>query len=895
MNLGKLINMKTLKYLFTIILIINIVSGRSNQTAYLLDISKKNAQANRTKEEIIIDGYFNESGWKEAVTFSDFIQREPAEGEPASEKTSFQVMYDDRNLYVSIHAFDSEPSKIKGVLTRRDMKSPSDWVAVSIDSYNDQRTAFEFRINPLGVKYDLLRYDDVNSDTNWDPIWQAATNKDSSGWSAEIKIPLKELRFSEDNNQSWGIQVFRHISRKNEDQYWTYWPKSESGWVCHYGKLSGISSVPRQKRIYVSPYINTSSRISKDLKNEIHPGVFDNLSNVGADIKYGLTNNLTLDITINPDFGQVEADPGVFNLSAFETFLPEKRQFFIEGSNIFNYSMGIGDGGLGRNTLFYSRRIGRSPHRNLEWEIPDDTTWANSPQTTRILGAGKVTGKTEQGWSVGLLNALTNEESGSYNYINRKSDIEIVEPLTNYSVARIQKDFREGQTTFGGIFTSTLRNINDNDLNYLPDRSISGGLDFSHQFFNKRYMLDLSLTFSHVNGSRESIRNKQESSARYFQRPDAEHVSLDTNRTSMTGFANKFVIGKFGGGNWRWATGMIGNSPEFEINDLGYIQNVDQIDNFIWVGYRKFEPGKVFRSININGNSFKTYNFGGEALFSGLNINGSAQFLNYWRINFGGNYNFRGISPNVLRGGPSINTFARKSMFYGISSDDRKKVNISAFGFTYKNEDECSGFSISPKLSFRPRQNISASIGPSFRKEFDSWGWVSHETDNSGEDHFIFAELKQKLISMVVRFDWTLIPGLTIQFYGEPFFTAGEYSDYKEVVSTRAKHHSERFRPYTEAELNYYDEDEYFGVDSNSDGIEDFGFEKMDFNFKQFRSNLVVRWEYKPGSLLYLVWSQGYNHSTSIGKFDFQNDVSDLFSSNSNNVFMLKFSYLLDI
>ncbi|MBL7135741.1 MAG: carbohydrate binding family 9 domain-containing protein [Candidatus Marinimicrobia bacterium] len=890
--------MKALKILVLIFIIFTVTLGKSKGLAYLSAIDEKVITAVRKNAgSIHIDGNISEEIWKSAPEGNGFIQRNPDEGKPATEPTKFRVLYDNRNLYVCVHAIDSEPEKIKGILTRKDQYSPSDWIKISIDSYNDNRTAFEFGLNPLGVKCDLLRFDDVNEDDSWDPIWYGAAHIDSTGWMAEFKIPLKELRFSEGKNQIWGFQIYRHISRKNEDLYWTYWPKEESGWVSQYGKIQGISSVPRQKRIYVTPYTNGFSTISKNLVNDVHPEKYDLSSKLGADIKYGITNNLTFDLALNPDFGQVEADPGDLNLTAFETYFPEKRPFFIEGRNIFNFNLGIGDGDLSQNSLFYSRRIGRTPQRNLNWEVEDDTTWVNQPTMTTILGAGKITGKTENGWSIGILNALTKEEHGKFLYKSKSSNNELIEPLTNYSVARLQKDFRNGQTTLGGIFTSTLRNIKDEDLEFLRDCAITGGVDFSHLFWDRHYMIDAAFAFSNVHGSKEAIHLTQESSMRYFQRPDANHVSLDTNRTSLTGFSNKLAFGKIAGGNWRWVIGFMGSSPEFEINDLGYMRNVDQLIEFIWVAYREHEPGKIFRRYQINFNQWSAWNYEKIKLSTGGNFNGFAQFLNYWSVFSGANIQLPGISTGALRGGPSIKTTKGCNFWGGIDTDSRKIIHCGFHLNGSYDEDGSNRLSFSPFISFRPTESVKLLLSPNFNKTFDWWSWVECIEDNNYQNHYIFAELTQKLISMTIRLDYTLTPNLSIQFYGEPFLTAGIYDNYKEVVDQYrlSDDYRKRFRNYESDELTYFEDDEDYGVDYNGDGDFDYFFGKCDFNFKQFKSNLVIRWEYLPGSILYLVWAQGFNHWTSNGQFNIRNDLENLFQSNPENVFMLKLSYLLDI
>jgi hypothetical protein len=358
--------------------------------------------------KVHIDGVVDESAWVFDHNSSNFVQRDPLEGEPSTQKTDFSILYDEEYLYIAVRALTEDNSKIKGILSRRDVDSPSDWVYVSIDSYNDNRTAFEFGLNPAGVKRDLRRFDDINEDENWDAIWDGKASIDTDGWYAEFKIPFRELRFDGKDKQRWGIQVRRYIAENNEEAYWSFWSKDESGYVQHYGDLEGLEDIPNQKRIYVMPYITGSYNKTDDLRTPVHPNSFNYANNIGLDAKVGLTNNLTLDLTVNPDFGQVEADPAELNLSAFESYFAEKRPFFVEGGNIFNFSLGLGDGDQSTNSLFYTRRIGRAPHDYAS----DDDGYETNPTATRILSAAKLSGKTSNGWSIGILDAVTAKEEG---------------------------------------------------------------------------------------------------------------------------------------------------------------------------------------------------------------------------------------------------------------------------------------------------------------------------------------------------------------------------------------------------------------------------------------------------------------------------------------------------
>jgi len=486
-------------------------------------------------EKIYLDGKIDEVAWVFTDNSSNFIQRDPIEGEPTTESTSFSILYDDEYLYVAIKALTTDNSKIKGILSRRDEESPSDWLFVSIDSYNDNRTAFEFGLNPVGVKRDLRRFDDTNKDVNWDANWEGKSSIDEEGWYAEFKIPFRELRFDNSDSKVWGVQINRYIAENNEESYWAFWPKDESGHVQHYGDLTGLSDIPKQRRIYLMPYVTSSYNKADFLKTPVHTNSFDYNNNVGLDAKIGITNNLTFDLTINPDFGQVEADPAELNLSAFESYFREKRPFFVEGGNIFNFNLGLGDGDQSSNSLFYTRRIGRAPH----YYASDDDGYETNPSATRILSAGKISGKTSSGWSIGILDAVTAEESGLIQFEDGTPDItETVEPLTNYFVSRLQKDLNEGSTTIGGIFTATNRQIDDEHLDYLHTKAYTGGIDFDHYMFDNKYEIEGAFSFSNVYGSEEAILETQTSSRHYFQRP-AKHLSIDSTATNLAGFAYK--------------------------------------------------------------------------------------------------------------------------------------------------------------------------------------------------------------------------------------------------------------------------------------------------------------------------------------------------------------------
>jgi len=859
----------------------------------------KTIQAVRINNATVkIDGYLDDLVWKKAVYAKDFIQRDPLEGAPATDPTEFAVLYEHEYLYIGIMAYCSEPEKIKSILSRRDDATPCDWLCVSLDSYNDNRTAFEFWLNPIGVKRDLRRFDDSGQDINWDALWEGNAARVEEGWSAEFKIPFSELRFGSNEDQFWGIQVYRYMAEKNEDNFWAYWPKEEMGWVRHYGELTGLTDIPRQKRIYVTPYVTAQYDKANYFANPVHPKTYDLDSNYGVDIKYGLTNNLTFDLTVNPDFGQVEADPAELNLTAFETYFPEKRPFFVEGGNIFNFSLGIGENDQSNNGLFYTRRIGRRPH----YYVYDSEGYENNPRATRILSAGKLSGRTDSDWSLGILNAITARETGTVEFADDTPTLtKTVEPLTNYFVSRVQKDFGEGTTTLGGIFTSTNRRIpsEDSHLNFLTTDSYTGGIDFSHRFGDDKYYIQGTFTVSDVIGSHRAITRIQTNANHYFQRPDATHLRVDSSATYLMGFAHKFFLLMNRGEHWQYGVGEWSYSPGFEANDLGFHHSVDSQIQFLWIGYRENDPGEVVRRYNLSFNTWHSATYGWERVALGTRLSGGLTLMNYWQFGGGMNYEAPSYHLTGLWGGPSIKADARHNLWFFASSDPRKKVFFILSAFRGADVSGTQWWGFTPNVTWRPMDNFSVRTYLSYNYTFDNWAsWRGYEPVEDlqyGSTHYIMAELEQQLLSMTLRFDLTITPNFTIQYYGSPYLIAGKYRGHKLLVDPKGEHFNDRFARFDEDEIYYNSIDNTWVIDRDHDGVTNFIVRDYDFNYKEFNSNLVLRWEYITGSTIYLVWSQGIQHATRNGEFEFTQDINTLFHSDVENILLVKFSYLLNL
>ena len=858
-------------------------------TAAAQKIEKKNYSAKKTNElNITIDGLFNEPDWLSAPWENDFLQFEPYQGKTPYQKTEFALIYDENNLYIGIKAYDLNPDSISLRMTRRDIYD-GDMAGIMFDTYHDERTAFSFIVSAAGVKADyILTNDGANEDPTWDPIWWVKTSKNAEGWTAEMRIPLSQLRFKEGEEQLWGFQVLRSIFRKDELSTWQLMDKDKSGFVSQFGTLNGIKDIKPKNTFDVTPYmVARTERFEKEPDNPFKTSGKKNSFTAGLDSKIGLTNYLTLDLTINPDFGQVEADPSEVNLSTYETFFPEKRPFFIEGKSILSYSLTFGDGDMASENLFYSRRIGRAPQYDPELLNGE---YAEVPEFNSILGAAKITGKSPDGWSVGVLESVTAEENAEIKGIG-EGRIQTVEPLTNYLVGRLQKDFNNGNTYIGGMITGVNRKINDEKLEFLHESAFSGGIDLVHKWDDRNWLVDAGIFGSQVNGTTEAITRTQTSMIRNFQRPDADYVEVDSTLTSLSGFGGKLAVAKLGG-KFNIGTILSSKSPGLELNDIGYAQQVDQNLEVIWTNYHFNKPFSVFREMHIHGNQFALWDFGGNMAVAGLNFGGMAQFTNYWFSTISLNFTGEELSNNELRGGPALKLPGDKNIFFGVNTNDQKKVSFEIEGqLLYSNENSFkSSTNLNLTLNYRPLQSLSIELTPGFSKYFNNLMYVN-QVDYLTEKRYLMAHIDRNTVNMSIRINYNITPDLTIQYWGQPFVATGEYTEYKYITNSKAEALTNRYQTYTKEQILYNEPSESWFIDENTDGIVDYSFEKPDFNVKEFLSNLVLRWEYMPGSTVYLVWSQTRNNYVNDGTFAFTNDVKNLFNEGAKNIFLVKFSY----
>lgn len=835
-------------------------------------------------DEPRLDGRLDDPAWARAPVAEGFTQFAPDPGASATERTEARVLYGDDAIWVAVRAFDRSPDSIAAQLTRRDQGSYSDEVAVVIDSYFDRRTAFHFQVNALGVKTDIYRFDDTGEDAGWDAVWDAATARDAEGWSAEFRIPYSQLRFRDAPEQTWGINFLRRIARHDETSVWAPTSRNDGAIVSRFGELRGLAELAPPRRLEVTPY--SLARIERAPGDEENPFYRRNdvFGAVGADLKYGITSDLTLNVTLNPDFGQVEADPAQVNLSAYETFLPERRPFFVEGSNLFSFGLGIGDGDGAQESLFYSRRIGRAPQGAAD----PSGGFAETDESTTILGAWKLSGKTASGWSVGLLNAVTAEERARVAPAVGDRFEEPVEPFTNYTAARIQKDFREGRSALGVIATGVNRNGDVAADLLLRSGAYTFGVDGRHRFADERWELSAYVIGSHLRGSEEAIAALQRAPARLYHRPGADHLDYDPTRTSLSGMAATATVNKIAGGHWRFGTGVQARSPGFDANDAGYMRDADYASPFVYVGYDQSAPQGIFRRWRLNANAWSVWYWSsGERAAIGGNINGNAQFSNFWTAYAGVNRQGSGLSNGMLRGGPDFVSEARWNGWGGVNTDSRKAVGLNLNTFWHVvPESDGWGFGMSPSLRWRPSGRATVSVGASWNRSVDDRQWVGRFGDVD-DPTYVLARLHQTAVGLTGRLDLAVSPTLSLQLYAQPFAAAGRYEAFKRVEDPRADRYVDRVELLDLTPIG----GDWVG-DIDGDGADD-TLRSGDFDVRQFRSNAVLRWEYRPGSTLFVVWAQGRDAYGTGGRFRFGDDFDALFDQHPRNVFMVKLSYWL--
>ena len=834
---------------------------------------------------VSVDGVLDEPAWDGAVFVTDFIQKDPEEGQPSTVRTEVAFLYDGGSLYVGARMYTPNPGEIRAQVTRRDNSGNADRILVSFDSYYDKRTAYTFGVTASGVRIDYYHGGDseFNRDYSFNPVWEAKAHIGSEGWTAEMRIPFSQLRFNPAEVQVWGLNINRWIPARNEDAYWIYIPKQETGWSSRMADLNGISGITPSRRVEVLPYATSNATVHAD-RDPNDP--FDDGRNlemqVGGDFKMGLGPGLTLDATVNPDFGQVDADPAVVNLSAFEVFFPERRPFFTEGARLLR--------GRGAD-FYYSRRIGAPPQGSASG------TYVDRPRASTILGAAKVSGRLASGTSVATLVALTNRANATtVDGVGARGSQEVA-PLTGFGIARVQQEFGRSVSTVGVTLTGVKRQMDRLSplVEIYNDAAIGAGLDWNLRFAGGTYELNGAAGFSYIKGDSNAILTQQLSSRRFYQRPDADYVSVDSSRTSLTGFTGFLSFEKEGGKHWLYDAWVSFESPGFEINDAGRLGATDDIDASARVEYRETNPGRWFRNYELQTRINSGWNFGGVQQYRGINFNAEAEFNNFWRGFIGLRLFPDAQSDNLTRGGPLMKRTNDWSVNAGLFSNRAANTSWRAFAFYLGDDIGGSFFSLSGGVSFRPSPQLQFSVDPRYSRGTDTRQYVTTEVGNRPEVYggrYVFGTIDQTTISAQLRLNYAFTPDMTLELYAEPFVSSGQYVDFGELQAARTN--DLRFYGTDGTNISYVDSTGSYRVTDTVDpGTFEFG--DPNFNFLSFRSNVVLRWEWRPGSTLFLVWQQNNgnsgdpNQSANLGSF------FDSISGIGDNFFAIKISYWIPV
>ncbi len=825
-----------------------------------------------------IDGIPDESCWKEGEWAGDFVQRTPKGGDKATFGTVFKILYDERNIYVAFRCNDPEPEKIMRLVGKHD-ELKGDAVGIAFDSYFDQRSGFEFDVTAAGGKVDMSIVDDGQSfNFNWNAVWYAKAAVNDSGWTAEIMIPFSQLRFSNKDVQTWGLHVTRRIYRYNEEDNWQWIPLDAPGMVHLFGELKGIEGIRASSRIELMPYTVGKIRLSEPQAGNPYATGVDKNINAGFDAKVGLSSNFTLDLSVNPDFGQVEADPSLLNLTVFEPSFEEKRPFFIEGANMLQFSTGA-------SSLFYSRRIGSAPKYNPALGPGE---YSRIPDRTAILSAAKVTGKTENGLSVGLLQCITADEYALIRDADGKESREKVQPLTSYAVSQIRKEMNHGNTLAGGILTSTNRFFKDGPLDFLNKNAYTGGFNILQQFHDKTYYIKFAAAGSYINGDSTAMIREQTSSARYYQRPDNSYRKLDSTLHFMSGSSGELMMGKQGNGHFVYYERLRWITPGYESNDLGFLNSSDILEQKTAVSYKENYARKFYSKYSFFSEHGDQWDFSGRSINSWTEVYGSIIFKNYQELSGGVVHYYNQNNARILRGGPMMKLPSYFNTYFDLSSDDRKKLWTS---FHFGHFDYHDGISHSAiytlNLNWKAGNAVTLGTSFTFNPLINDYQYVAVSNGK-----YILGRLKQETAYLTLRAGIYLTPEISIQYYGNPYFSTGNYSDLKKVVKPMSSNYRDRFQSFSPGDIAL--QDNRYTVRDVSDGSV-LTFASPDFMYHEFHSNLVFRWEFRPSSNLYLVWTHGRTSYENQSGGNMSDATRGFFSIYPENVFLVKFVYWFSI
>jgi hypothetical protein len=849
----------------------------------------------RLASPVTVDGALTDPAWQVPPGITRLVQSQPYEGAAATESTWVWFAYDDAALYVAARMWDSHPDSIIAPYFRRENFVPTDFVGVILDPFHDHRTGYEFVITPSGAIMDATTANDGEEDASWDGVWEGRVKRDAQGWTCELRIPFSQLRFTPGERQVWGVNFGRNIARRAEKSFAVIKPKAESGFQPRFPHLVGIEGVKSGRTFELSPYVTGKAEYLVRPSGDPFNDGSRYTPTVGGDLRTSLGSNLTLNATVNPDFGQVEVDPAIVNLSDVESFYQEKRPFFTENSRIFSFGSDGANDSWGMNwpqpEFFYSRRIGRTPQGG----VPGDPAFADVPMATHILGAAKLTGRPAPGWNFGTLQALTSRERARIWTDGRESRAEI-EPLTWYGMVRGQREFKEGRNGLGLLSTLAQRRFADRGLlaGDLNRQSLMAGLDGWHFLDPKKvWVLSGWSALSRVAGTVERMQALQRDPRHYFQRPDAGYLGVK-EVTSLTGFAGRLALNKQEGNvAFNSAVGVL--NPGFDVSDMGYQSYADLVNAHVMTGYKWTKANRWQSESRFCGYVASNWDFGGERVWSEVGATGHITFINNHKLDAMADWFPEATANRQTRGGPRMLRRAAADLGLHYDTDENRRLqSCTNFGIEVTPATDSYGAYVTPALVWKPSPRLYLSLGPTLERNVADAQYVAsveapvgEVPEDFGGRRYVFARLDQTTVAASIRLNLTFTPNLSLQTYIQPYISAGGYSDFKELA---------RAGTY---DFIHYGRDAGTSPDgirvARAGGGAPFEFRNPDFNFKSLRGNAVLRWEYRPGSTLYLVWTQERVDEETLGALRFGPSTRRLFEAPANDIFLVKATYYLDL
>lgn len=873
--------------------------------------SRPSAAAIRRAGPIVIDGRLDESAWAAAVPATDFVQQSPVEGAKAEFATEVRFLFDDDAIYVAARMFDPEPQTIARQLVRRDQQGVADQIGVGFDPRLDKRTSYVFYVTAAGVQRDFYIYNGDEIDLAWDAVWASAVQIDLLGWTAEFRIPLSQMRYETTGaEQTWGMDVVRNRIRSNEETHFSLMSTLQKGYVPQFGTLTGLRTTRTARRVEFRPYAVAGGDFEPATPGDPFRDGSVAIVRAGLDLKYGLGSSFTLDATLNPDFGQVESDPAVINLTAFETFQEERRPFFVEDARIFDFALAGG-----RNVLFYGRRIGRRP----SGAAPDTADFSELPEAARIVGAAKLTGRTSRGLSVGAIGAVTDEVSGRAYFAGTDETHSFrAEPRALHGAVRVRQDLADGESNFGAIATLQSRQLpSDGSFDFLPSTAFTLGADWEHQWAERTYAFVGYVATSQVRGDSTAMLRIQRSSTHFLQRPDATRLRVDSSATSLAGVDWRIRLEKRRGAHWTGSAWLAEVTPTFDVNDLGFSNRQEVLDAGAELVYREITPGEVFRSYRLSG--FTYQNWTHEALDEALSarswgrahvggmveLQANATLLNYWELETQVAYRPEMADRNSTRGGPMMLQPRSGQWSAQVRTDDRRRLVLQT---SLEVERRAMGAGRREEIGFevqlRPSSRVELAFEPKFERSRSGAQYVGRSSALSYAPTFgsryIFADLERREVGVETRLNVTFSPRMTLQLFAQPLISSGDFVTYKQLTQPRSYAFDTFLEgswsagggaPFCSGGRTCLGPDGTRLIDFDGNGTSDHSFTDRDFNIRSLLGNAVFRWEYRPGSTLFLVWQRQQEEEAMVGDFSFGRDARALFGAQARNVFLVKVSY----